>query len=170
MACLKCNRDISLVNKFHKLCLECNNIRLHGSKFGKQYKNTLKVNKPLKSARNSRKEKVRRIDHSIKEPEKASMVELDEIFYEECFNSCKKHECEECSRELPNYFRNEDGKIEARFRYSHIIAKSIAPELRHTLKNINHLCVLCHSKWDHGDSKSMKIYNKNKKRLPNYLE
>ena len=172
MCCSKCGEDLPIVNKHFKLCRDCNNIRLHGSKFGKQYTNTLNNRTSLKASKKRRKAKVKieRIDHSIKEPERLTKVEEDEIFYEKCFNRCKKHECEECGVELPSYFRDEDGRVAARFRYSHIIAKSIATELRHEVKNINHLCVLCHSKWEHGDKKSMKIYNKNQKQFPNYLE
>lgn len=172
MACLKCSRDLSIENKHFKLCRECNNERLYGNKFGKVYKNTLTSKKSLKSTgiRRKAKNKIVRIDHSIKEPERLSKVEKDEIFYEKCFNACKIHECEECGKDLPNHFKNEEGKVIARFRYSHIIAKSIATELRHIVKNINHLCILCHSKWEHGDRKSMKIYSKNKKRFPNHLE
>tara|TARA_R110000851_G_scaffold231605_1_gene384387 strand:+ start:1327 stop:1686 length:360 start_codon:yes stop_codon:yes gene_type:complete len=94
---------------------------------------------------------------------------LDEIFYEKCFNGCKVHECEECGDPLPTEFRGDDNKILYRARYSHIIAKSIAPELRHSLININHLCMSCHQSWEFGTREDMKIYKSNKLRLSDYF-
>lgn len=95
-------------------------------------------------------------------------LERDERFYEECFN-LSNHKCEECGAPLPDQFRDEDGRIIARFRYSHVIPKSIAPELRWKIKNINHLCAECHTEWEHGDKINMKIFTENVKNFPNYL-
>ena len=91
------------------------------------------------------------------------------MFYEKCFNECTDHSCEECGTDLPKVFRH-DGTIVARWRYSHIIAKSIAPELRHDVKNINHLCFSCHQLWEFETRKDMKIYKTNKERLPKYFK
>ena len=149
MACKKCKKDKRIVNKFHGLCTECNNERLHGSKYGKRYKTLKNSKKYLKSNKNSNYEK-------------------DNNFYKECFDSCKVHKCEECNVDLPKVFEH-DGKVVARWRYSHIIPKSIAPKLRRVIDNINHLCFNCHSKWEFGDKMSMKIYDKNQEKYPNYL-
>ena len=87
---------------------------------------------------------------------------------EKCFNQ-SNHKCEECGKQLPTEFRNEEGKIIARWRYSHIVAKSIAPELRHDTNNINHLCLDHHTQWDFGNKDEMKVYTKNAQKLPKYF-
>lgn len=96
-------------------------------------------------------------------------IREDEDFYEECFNN-SNHKCEECGKNLPTEFRDDNGKVLARYRYSHVIPKSIAPELRHEEININHLCLEHHQEWENGDKESMKIYLKNKARLPQYFK
>lgn len=168
MACKNCKGDKPIVNKFFGLCLECNNIRLHGSKYGKEYKfaNT------KRSALRSRNTKSKKSLFSKLEPKKKAStrrLERDEEFYLKCFEN-SKHRCEECGKRLPTEFRDEEGNVNARWRYSHIVAKSIAPELRHDVENINHLCARHHTQWDHGDRKSMKIYEKNKQRFPKYFK
>tara|TARA_R110002126_G_scaffold149434_2_gene295385 strand:- start:22 stop:366 length:345 start_codon:yes stop_codon:yes gene_type:complete len=95
-------------------------------------------------------------------------LKLDELFYQECFDA-SDHKCEECGKQLPTEFRDDEGKINARWRYSHIVAKSIAPELRHSISNINHLCLNHHTQWDFGNKREMKIYAKNARRLPKYF-
>jgi hypothetical protein len=171
MKCKKCKKETEIANKHFGLCLPCNNIRLHGSKYGKQYKKIGRDRKSLKTPKN-------RLKHKVIDGEKVfkkqggrrfgKNFELDELFYEKCFNK-SNHKCEECSVELPNDFRDTNGKIIARFRYSHIVAKSIASELRHDINNINHLCAKCHTKWDFGNKKEMKIYDKNAKKFPKYF-
>lgn len=169
--CKECNNSKHIVNKHFGLCQECNNIRLHGSKYGKPYNVSNKERTSLKT-------KINRLNHKVtdgiknKKKSKGTSgknLKLDEAFYEECFNM-SDHKCEECGCRLPTEFRNDEGKINARWRYSHIIAKSIAPEMRHDLNNINHLCLQHHTKWDHGSRSEMKIYEKNKKRLPKYFK
>lgn len=97
---------------------------------------------------------------------KIDLIKEDEDFYEKCFNSCKKHNCEECGKMLPEIFRSFSGKVIAKWRYSHIVPKSINKNLRHDEKNINHLCLNCHQRWENGDKKNMNIYEKNKKKFP----
>lgn len=153
MACKKCNKDKRIVNKHFGLCLECNNMRLHGSPYGKSYN-------PIKRSSKLRK--------TSKNKKKSSNIEitLDEIFYKTCFES-SDHRCEECGKQLPEIFRDDNGRIVARWRYSHIIPKSIAPKLRREVLNINHLCLEHHQQWDHGDKKSMSIYESNERnRIP----
>tara|TARA_R110002050_G_scaffold47847_4_gene111440 strand:- start:1030 stop:1548 length:519 start_codon:yes stop_codon:yes gene_type:complete len=169
--CKKCNENKHIVNKHFGLCQGCNNERLHGSQFGKQYKHTREAPKSLTS-------KLNRLKHDVKQgvkPKKIKSSEIrnnrikqDEEFYEKSFNQ-SNHKCEECGSQLPKEFRGPDGKVNARWRYSHIVAKSIAPELRHNLDNINHLCIEHHTQWDHGDKASMKIYKKNASKLPRYF-
>lgn len=161
MSCSKCNKEKNIVNKFHRLCLECNNDRLYGNKFGKVYKYTKKKKKSLKTHKNKLKQSVS--NKTLEE------IKKDEEFYEKCFNQ-SNHKCEECNKDLPTQFRDSEGKIIARYRYSHIVPKSIASHLRRLVKNINHLCFHCHFKWDMGDKKSMKIYEKNKEKFPEYFK
>ena len=173
MNCKNCNTEKNIVNKHFGLCRDCNNERLHGSKNGKSYNISKKETKPLRA-------KINRIDHKVKDGIKVVFggqrksksfqnILLDEMFYEKCFNK-SNHKCEECGVSLPDQFRNEEGKVIARWRYSHIIAKSIAPELRHDTNNINHLCLKHHTQWDHGNKRDMSIYEKNRLKVPNYLK
>ena len=80
------------------------------------------------------------------------------------------HKCEECNVDLPKKFRNEDGRVIARWRYSHIVPKSIASHLRHKVENINHLCIKCHGIWENGDKHLMKIFSKNYALFPEFLK
>ena len=150
MSCSKCGENRELVNKHFKLCLICNNERLSSNK----------MNKPV----------INRLTYSPKTVNKTQdKIGEDEKFYLECFN-LSNHECEECGKPLPTEFRDENGKVIARWRYSHILPKSIYPELRHNVENINHLCLIHHTQWDHGDKTTMKIYNLNSKKFPNQLK
>lgn len=148
-SCSKCGNVGDLANKFFKLCLKCNLERLKSNK-NKDSKTNIKLFKK-----------------SFKKP-KNSKIKEDEEFYEKCFNM-SDHKCEECGCELPDIFKDEDNKIVARWRYSHIIPKSVAIKLRHDTNNINHLCLKHHQMWENGDKKSMKIYAKNSKKFPNYF-
>lgn len=93
---------------------------------------------------------------------------FDELFYEKCFNK-SDHKCEECGKQLNTDFRDEEGRIVNRWRYSHVIPKSIAPELRHDILNINNLCLFHHMMWENGDKESMKIYEGNVDNFPNFF-
>ena len=171
MNCSKCDREVlSFSNSFHKLCKICNSKRLEAKK-------PTKVNTLSRSNKKPRREKLNRLNRKVSEgikPKKSKKIKIgknfaqDEKFYEECFHS-SNHKCEECNKQLPTEFRDDEDRVIARFRYSHIVAKSIAPELRHNIDNINHLCHTCHFQWDHGDKKSMKIYEKNRLKFPQYL-
>lgn len=173
MDCSNCEEDKYIVNKYFKLCLECNNIRLYGNKYGKKPKIAIYSgrgrSKSFFSVDNIKKKGVKSLfAPTIKKVVKTTFDD-DEEFYEKCFNN-SNHKCEECGEKLPEQFRDINNKVIARWRYSHIIAKSIANKLRHKLKNINHLCMDCHREWDFGDKKSMKIYIVNKKNFPQYLD
>tara|TARA_R110001632_G_scaffold179769_1_gene299712 strand:- start:344 stop:850 length:507 start_codon:yes stop_codon:yes gene_type:complete len=167
MSCKGCNDSKSIVNKHFGLCQECNNIRLHGSKYGKTYTISNKDIKPLRTRKNKAKKS---LFSNVKATPKKNIKRLaeDEAFYEECFN-LSNHKCEECGVQLPTEFRDDEGNVNARWRYSHIVAKSIAPELRLDVSNINHLCLSHHTQWDHADKENMKIYKKNKEKLPKYF-
>jgi hypothetical protein len=172
MECKNCNQSLHIVNKHFKLCADCNNMRLHGSKFGKQYNSTKVERKPLRTNVRRLKSDSNRMNHVIvgaKPKTTKQKISEDEAFYEQCFN-LSDHQCEECGCNLPTDFRDEDGRVTARWRYSHIIPKSIAPNLRHDINNINHLCITDHQEWENGDRESMKIYKNNKKAFPNFFK
>lgn len=162
MSCKKCGENLPIVNKWFGLCKDCNNERLHGSKYGKQYKHTQSKRKSLKSDLNSSFawDMMQENKPSL---EKVSMYEKDNEFYKKCFDTFN-HKCEECGVKQPKEFLDSNGKVNARHRYSHIVPKSIAPELRHELENINDLCLKCHTKWEGPDKAEMKIYKTNKLR------
>jgi hypothetical protein len=186
--CKGCCEDKMIVNKHFYLCLECNNKRLHGSKYGKQRnyekndREWLKTPKKIQIPKIKEKSKAslftnlgeegkNKINHIIIGGVRSGKtILLDEAFYEECFNNVVYHICEECGAKLPDEFKDSQGKIIARWRYSHIIAKSIAPELRWDIKNINHLCLEHHTNWDFGNKFNMKIYESNRKKFPQYLK
>jgi hypothetical protein len=150
MCCNKCGKDLEIVNKHFGLCFFCNQIRLQYNKV---------ASKP-----------VERIIHSKKQVNKTQRkIDEDEEFYLLCFNN-SNHICEECGSPLPTDFKDPSGKIIARYRYSHILPKSIYPELRHRLENINHLCLIHHIQWDHGDKTTMKIYSLNCKKFHNNFQ
>ena len=167
MNCKGCKGSKSIVNKHFGLCQECNNIRLHGSKYGKTYIVSKKDIKPL---RRRKKDSKKSLFSNVKPTAKRNVDRLakDEAFYQECFNM-SDHKCEECGKQLPTEFRDDEGNVNARWRYSHIVAKSIAPELRHDTNNINHLCLEHHTQWDFGNKHDMKIYTKNAEKLPKYF-
>lgn len=151
--CSCCGKPNRIVNKFFWLCMVCNNLRLSKNKKEKETLDNSYFVKSLKQTKKTTSQKIKE----------------DEEFYEKCFNQ-SNHKCEECGCQLPENFRDENGKVIARWRYSHIIPKSISNELRHNTKNINHLCMKHHMQWEHGDKENMSIYSKNRKLFPNFFE
>src|SRR5690554_4983817 len=126
--CNGCNENTNIVNKHFGLCLRCNQLRLQKNK-------------------SSKKKSIGRSSASKAKTEKK--IDEDEEIYERVFNAlpCK---CEECGAPLPEDFRDENGKVIARYQYSHIIPKSIAAELRHSVENFNRLCLIHHIQWENG--------------------
>lgn len=174
--CNNCKTDMPIVNKHFGLCQDCNNIRMHGSKWGKQSPH--KEKKKKEPARKSMfvdlasgNDKTVYHVYGGRRSGKSMIAKLfmDNAFYKQVFNR-SDHKCEECSTQLNDVFEDESGKVLNRWRYSHIIPKSIAPELRHEVGNMNNLCLKCHMEWENGDKKSMKIYKGNKERWPQYIK
>lgn len=66
----------------------------------------------------------------------------------------KTHYCEETMRPLPNYSAT---------YCSHILTRGAHPEMAHDPRNINILCAEMHDKWENGDRKAMRIYDKNQR-------
>jgi nitrate reductase cytochrome c-type subunit len=170
--CKNCKKQQKISNAFFGLCLICNNNRLQSNRGVKKNEATkyIQKDKKLSSAAENRlkfefKESLRR---KTNEKKRNSAIIEDEKFYEQSFN-LSNHKCEECNKQLPTDFRGEDGKVIARWRYSHVIPKSIAPELRHNLLNINNLCLQCHQEWENGNKFKMNIFNNNYTNFSNYL-
>lgn len=145
--CSKCGKP-HIVNKTHNLCDECNYKRLHNGKTRREVYYTEKL--PNIKKRQSVKRK--------------AMLQLDREFYYLCF-IIKPQICEECGKLLPNLFEDENGKLIAIWRYSHILTKAAFPEFRHNPDNINILCLEHHQCWEFGDRQGMKIYKSNQKRI-----
>ena len=162
-------------NSFHKLCKKCNIERLESSKSNKTVKHTRIDRKSFRTNETRLKRSVKgNKNHKMtyggeKRSKSLSTLELDEIFYEKCFNN-SDHKCEECGKQLNTEFRDENGKVINKSRYSHVVPKSIAPQLRRDMDNVNHLCFEDHFKWEFGNKKEMKIYKKNKLKFPNFLK
>jgi len=162
MRCSECNKDqYKLANMFFKLCSDCNNIRLHGNKYGKQ-KSTI-GNKPKNKRRKSLFTK------QVIENKGLTTREKDLILYRKVFDS-SDHKCENCGVQLNTEFYDDKGHVKDIFTYSHIVQKSIASEIRHEVDNINRLCKTCHTRWEFGDKTNMRIYAKNKKRWPKFFK
>lgn len=169
--CSCCDKERKIVNNFFRMCQECNTARLKEEKKEKD-KEPLFSKKVLEKGLFTTwtgKPKLKGMFEKPKQDKTKLSIEADEKFYEQCFNN-SDHRCEECNSPLPDVFRDESGKVVARWRYSHIIPKSIAPNLRHVIGNINHLCLTCHERWENNDKVNMKIFVKNLVLFPQYLE
>lgn len=83
-------------------------------------------------------------------------IRKDEETYEQVFNEQPPF-CLNCRRKLNTIFRDEKGKIIARYQYSHIFTKKAYPEFRNNPKNFNRLCFFCHNQWEFGDRSEMRI-------------
>ena len=94
MKCKNCNKESLIVNKYFKLCQKCNNKRLHGNEFGKQYIDTKIKRKSLRIDKNSKKQQTNTTLIKLKVKK---LIELDEEFYEKCF---KKNLCGEVMTKL----------------------------------------------------------------------
>ena len=154
--CSKCENDRIIVNRKHFLCQICNYQRLHpeDENNGSGFKQTaIKVNPNYKPKQKTAIKKT---------PSKKGLKQIkdDEKTYE-IVHALKPCLCEECGAGLPIEFRNEEGKVNARFQYSHILSKGSHPEFRENVLNFNKLCLSCHTMWENGDKTSMKIYHKN---------
>src|SRR5690349_3865438 len=116
--CLCCAKENKIVNSYFQLCQKCNTTRL---KEEKKEKNS----EPLFSKKVlekglfdtwTGKPKSKGLFEKPKEDKTKQKIDADEKFYEECFNN-SDHRCEECGCELPDTFRDDNGKVVARWRY-----------------------------------------------------
>jgi len=168
ISCSNCGNNFPIVNKKYHLCQKCNWQRLHPGEKPKVYE--LKRS-PIKTKLHSNGQLKRIKQRSAKS---AEVLRADEQTYEAVLerhlnNNWSRCSCEECGQELLDYFRDEEGKIVQRWRYSHILTKQAYPELRHNVDNFNILCIHHHNQWEFGDKKSMKIFGENSKKFPQLL-
>lgn len=168
--CYGCDKPRAIVNSYFKLCRECNIARLREEKKEKNSEPLFEKKELVMGLFDTwtGTPKSKGLFEKPKVDKAKLSIEADEIFYEVCFNN-SDHRCEECNAHLPDIFRDESGKVVARWRYSHIIPKSIAPKFRHHIKNINHLCLECHERWENKDKANMKIFVKNLLLFPQFL-
>lgn len=169
--CKKCGWERNIVNSFFCLCQGCNTARLKddNKKQDKEplFMKTLSKKGLFDSIKVNPKSKITFTTPKVNKTKQK--IDADEKFYEQCFNN-SDHECEECGTALNDVFRGDNGKIIARWRYSHIVPKSVAQELRHDINNINHLCLRHHEQWENRDKFNMKIFAKNLLLFPKYLK
>lgn len=169
--CKGCSEPKYIVNMFWELCQGCNNERLHGNKYGKQV--DIKEKKPSalktypKLGTSKKKVKARKslFAPTTKIKESINLYELDSEFYRKCFESFNGY-CENCGTKQPGECEDSEGRVINRWRYSHIIPKSVAQELRHKVYNINDLCLKCHMEWENGSKENMNIYEGNVDTFP----
>ena len=129
LKCSKCNREIpQYTNVKYKLCLSCNHNRLHPEMKGE-----------------------------IFSEDQWEQIKKDDETYKQVWDS-KEHICEECGESLGEELYDEEGKIAARWRFSHILGKKAYPEFRNDPRNFNLLCYQCHSLFEFGNKKEMNIY------------
>jgi len=98
-----------------------------------------------------------------------AQLDLDERTYEEVFSN-KPNVCEECGCTLPDEFRDGNGMIIMRGRFSHILSKAAFPEFRNDTRNFNLLCNQHHDQWEFHDRESMRIYDKNQEIIQKLLD
>ncbi len=159
--CGKCGLSLPIVNKKYKLCEKCNHLRLHGISYqekieGRERSKTIQKKKNyVIPCRNIIKSKQRH--------------DRDRDTYLEVFNT-RESKCEECSCDLPDIFEDEIVRIMMLEQYSHILSKAAYPEFRNNPKNFNRLCGLDHTKWESGDRKLMRIYERNQIVIQELLE
>ena len=88
-------------------------------------------------------------------------IDLDTRFYEEIWSE-RPHYCEECDKYL--------GEKWERYMFSHILSKGAHPELRHEKLNIAISCLDCHSRYEFGNKKEMKMWGEWSKKIIRLFE
>lgn len=155
-SCVNCGSEY-VVNMKYQLCDSCNFIRLHGkSRF--EYELERSKNKPSKAPKGRLIIKGKLKDERI--GKRRETIRKDEETYYQVFIS-KPNKCEECGCDLPDIFRDEEGRVVCRFQYSHILGKQAFPEFRNKVKNFNRLCFNDHQRWEFHDKENMNIYASN---------
>jgi 5-methylcytosine-specific restriction endonuclease McrA len=72
-------------------------------------------------------------------------------FYRYCLDNLPPV-CEECGRGI---------LYPSAINVSHILTRGAHPECAHDPRNVNILCLDCHARWENGDRRGMRIYERN---------
>lgn len=148
------DKDVPIVNKKYGVCNTCNRERRGTPRPTSTFKqSTFKAAHTTSSGLKGGRIKVNK-------KKTQAAISRDEAFYEEVWNE-RDHNCEECGIFLGDRFRDDDGKVIDRFRYSHILGKGAYPMFRHRKENINLVCLKDHDRWAKQD-KTMKLMDKNR--------
>lgn len=122
---------------------------------------SIKVNNIPNSKTNPIKTPKKRVKQDFEKLQRRQeIIDQDEELYKYIFDTTPD-KCEECGTQLPDQFRDDEGKVVCRWQYSHILGKGAFPEFRHHKRNINRLCFSCHQKWEFSDRTKMNIYERN---------
>ena len=76
-------------------------------------------------------------------------------FYQWCLAKMP-HICEECGKPIEKAWA---GNV------SHILTRGAYPEMAHDPRNINILCLNCHARWENGDRRNMRIWERNERTI-----
>lgn len=90
-----------------------------------------------------------------------SKICADTAFYNEIWAE-RRHSCEECGCNLGNTWK--------RYMFSHLITKGSHPDLRYNKRNIVLKCLPCHNRWENGDRKNMRVYERYKETIAQMLK
>jgi hypothetical protein len=161
--CIGCEKKRNV--NFKGLCSDCVFRRNHeGKSRFEVYQNRAKLK--VLNEDNSRTNKLynsrKKVKKTTVKNDKNNLLQLDEEVYFKVFSS-RPSFCEECGKGLPDQFRDDDGKVIARWQYSHILSKGAYKELRHNESNFQRLCFQCHQIYEFGDRTKMKTYNETQK-------
>lgn len=80
-------------------------------------------------------------------------MQANERFFRWVWNH-RPHICEETMRPLANY---------SAVYCSHILSRGAFPEMATDPRNINILCLEAHTRWEHGNRETMRIFARNKR-------
>lgn len=163
--CIKCPRKNVQVNS-KGICSECVYEINHGKTrfevaLEKEKSRPKKIYELKKTPLKPSKKRLKQIPIKKRITERGiKQIELDELTYEEVFN-LKPCQCEECGTQLPDRFRDDEGRVIYKTQYSHILGKQAYPEFRNDKRNFNRLCGADHDQWEFGEKEKMKIFEKN---------
>ena len=76
-------------------------------------------------------------------------------FYKWCLAKMP-HICEECGKPIEKAW---SGNV------SHILTRGAYPEMAHDPRNVNILCLNCHRRWENGDRRNMRIWERNERTI-----
>lgn len=157
-----CKNNWTIVNKKYNLCQHCNYVRKHGktAQEVQRDKQSKVVHKPYvfkqKAQKSAGKHSPKRHKVNPITDKQKEIYARDKEVYIELWET-RAHVCEECNQHL--------GDEPLSVFFSHILAKSTHPELRHNLANFNILCLIHHYQYEFQDRTAMLIWPKIKESI-----